>query len=606
MDDANGGRNGRPSAGRGGSGGLTDPEPDPDAGRGLGGDNSTPGAAGVGSSGGEVGGNGSAGSTTSCEDLTADLCMTLTWPAGTVPYRRDAGIGEELWTSVQAAMGLWEGAPVWDSTLEFVGGSSPIGPYLVFDLDAGCGVTRRSADALMFALSSCSDTAHIARELGVALGLPRVHQRSDRDRYLDMADRQEFDCTKGEFFDRCPREGELGVFTTHSLMFAPAPSTASPDACALEPLGGYLYLPSNVEVDPPLFDACESFSRSYAELMSSSSFDWMVLAELYAASRGWTPLAPIGWQAATPWDTGEPLPMNATRQPAVIEADGTVAAYVLDFDNTPWRTEDSENGWTEWQAVAATRDIQQWTLLPVPGSSAVDVFITSYSDSQTLHARFGDEAPGDWIALGPAPPPASGNLAAVRGDAGSVTLYAFPGLFLFGEPPWTPVHTAETDGHTLSSWEPLPDGVLANPGGSAAGRGAEHHVVTPIVGNGIAYIAKNESRWSEWATLAPSLGPIHYTAIAMTPAGRLEVVAMTVSAEHEGNLWHLSCASDCSSPNRWTKPVVIGGVPMPWGIPESMALAAADTRLDIVAMIHDGTNRGLWHKRWQPLDAAKD
>jgi hypothetical protein len=589
LDDAQGGP-GEPSVGRGGAGGTPVPDPDIDGGNEHGGAGSTP-AAGARSDAGTSGDAGAGGSTESCDDLTAELCMTLTWPSGIVPHTRDPAVPEEIWSWVKDAISLWEGAPVWDSSVAFVSSAAPVRPVLHFDLGAGCGVVRRSADALTFALSLCTDTVHIAREIGVALGLPRMHQRTDRDRYLDMAHRSRFDCTKGQFFDLCPREAVLGAFTSESLMFAQPASELPPILCALEPVGSYLYLPKNAELMPREVERCGSS-------FSSGSFpppelDRAALAELYALDRGWTAFRPVGWEPATPWDSGTMLPMAVNYHPVAISEDGLLTVFVRDFeDGSLWKIEESGNDWGQWQNYSQAPGDGAWTMVPAPGSSAVDLYVLQLSEIH--YARLEAGLPSEWVNLGAAPEFAV-NLEAVREDDETTTLYVFGNGFYSTT---GAVKSARTNGSSLSDWESLPGEMSISTVGDAVGRGARHYIVVPF-NRGVAHISRSELGWSDWVTLVPALGVLT-AAITVSSAGSLDIVAVS----SDRHIWHLSCDSECSSANRWTPPVLIGAAPTPSGMVDAIALTSSDAGLDVVAMVDDErVGRGPWHKRWRPMTA---
>jgi hypothetical protein len=518
--------------------------------------------------------------------------MKLTWPAGTVPHRRDPQVPDELWDLVRRAIAMWDGVSVWNSELAFVSAAS-VRPILHFDTDAGCGVIRRSTDTLTFALSSCSDATHIAREIGVALGLPRMHQRNDRDRYLDLADPGEFDCRKGQFFERCPREAEIGAFTTESVMFAPAPSEIPPHGCALEPLGSYLYLPKDFEGEPS--------ESSCGRLLDGNeqppfSFDRAMLAELYAASRGWVPFRPVGWVPQTPWNAGLEMPFEPHSRAPVITTEDELRVYTREGGrNRFWRAAHSSGGWTGWRRGPENSGSLafDWTLLPVSGSTLVDTFMLS--EAGIMYGRFSDDAQLEGTVLGQQPP-YLGTLDVVRIDDETIALFVFD---FFGV-----VHVAETVGQTLGDWQTVPSGLSLRSGGDVTGQGSEHHVVAPVFGGGVGYTTRTELGWSEWITLVPSLGEITSVAIALTPGRGVDVVAMP---QLESTLWHFSCASECSSPSSWTMPVLIGATPTPNGTPGTVALAATDGRLDLVALFPGSlAHGGFWHKHWQPLDTPSE
>jgi hypothetical protein len=284
--------------------------------------------------------------------------------------------------------------------------------------------------------------------------------------------------------------------------------------------------------------------------------------------------------------------------PVAISEDGLLTVFVQDFeDGSLWTIEESGNDWGEWQNHSQALGYGAWTMVPVPGSSALDVFVLQPSDIR--YARLESGLRSEWVNLGAAPEFAV-NLEAVREDDETTTLYVFGNEF---NSTTGAVQSARTNGSSLSDWESVPADMFISTAGRAVGHGARHYIVVPF-DRGLAHISRNELGWSDWVTLVPSLW-IHIAAITASSDGSLDIVVVS----SDQSIWHLSCDSACSSSSRWSPPVMIGAPPTPNGTVDAIALTSSEAGLDVVVVIRDvmfpdyRVSRGLWHKRWRPMSA---
>ena len=596
---AAGGRGGNP----GGSGGEQ---------AGMGG-NAGNGAAATG--GGDAGPQTDADAgTETCRDFSTELCMNPTWLAGTVPYARGPDITEELWSTVQTAIDVWHGTAIWDTTLRFVNGPSPVPPGLVFRMADGCGVVSRTADELGFAITGCVDTRHIAREIGVALGLPRLHQRSDRDRTLIMAPRDEFDCSRGEFFDVCPVTAELGPMSSSTLeewfMFVPARSGES-SACTLAPEGDLLYLPRGADPTEPAADCALLVDGSSLELNHdlSSTLEGAALAELYAIPRGWQPARPIGRDDGPdrPVDTRIAPDMNMSTRTTLVRLGNPERLAAVVWASSPenelvvWKIEHDGSAWGGWEPgprLPANLAAYGLSLSAVsrPGSNAVELFTTAAdvvngTASELFYARIEPNSEASWASLGSVPTLGSPLSAAPSGD--EIALYGVHG---------DAIAVAETDGVTLGAWQPIIPltGATFGIGSPAVVAHAGRQHVVMAWDSAITYARRDDlGAWSEPVRLAGPVGALN-VAIGASPEGRLDVLSMSF-----GGLWHLSCEAECTSPAAWTRAVAIGGSWTSRALigesPKPVSVVSWSDAIDIVGPVYSGEllTEMLWHKRWQ-------
>ncbi|HVR19318.1 MAG TPA: M12 family metallopeptidase [Polyangiaceae bacterium] len=581
--------------------------------------------AGADGRGAEAGSNGSGGDSSSagaagdgsCPDFTADLCMTLSWPAAIVPYERDSTVGQNLWDAVEEAMGMWSGTPTAAAKLEFIAETDTprLRPLLRFTLDSGCGVVGRSADELSFALGSCSGARDIGREIGVALGVPRTHQRSDRDRYLELAPRNAFDCEKGQFYEKCPRFSELGRFSTQDLMFVP-PSYPAPGLdCELAPAGDYLYRSKGEELPHSETVNCGVTSSGYG-------LHRRALTELYATTLGWSPFRLVGpdRDANRPVENGLPLDGVSEWEASVLRWEGggtTIFAWLSPWnaDQTSvgpselWRTDDDGHGWGEWMEDPRVPSADSAVILPRDGRTA-DFFVLE-SESGIVHAAVDDTSEPDWTLLQEQPEERDEQalrvsaLTGTRDEAGTIFLYsASSDALLFN----SELRVAQMSGATLSAWETLPDtpGVLRL---AAAVANGEQCLVALRATGEVSYVQRNARGWSEWFTL---LGPeasivdvaIGSTSLISNPIPRLYVLAATFD-----QVLQISCEEQCDKPGSWSSPLVVGGSPEPGGIvgvslfPSvlPLSLAPSDEPLELLIRVFDPELNAskIWHKRWR-------
>jgi hypothetical protein len=566
---------------------------------GTGGDTETGGNAGDAAEGG------AGGATPSCTDFTADLCMKLTWPAAIVPYERGADVDEDRWVYVESALDTWRGIRVLSKTLDFVTGTLNIRPSLVFSAKAGCGIVARSADELTFALGSCISTRDIAREIGVALGLPRMHQRSDRDRFLELAPPSAFDCEKGQFYEKCPGPAEVARFSTQDLMFVPPSYPFPPLECALEPDGNYLYL-SRSQENLRESVACEYVLRYLLPIYHHA------VAELYATTLGWSPFRLVGM------DRGPDRPLETQVAPgwayiwapaAVKRESGETRIFMLASDGTEsetrgrialWHIDSEGNGWGDW-IKSAWIPSGNSVILPRDGTTAADVVPLVYGEG-LYHGTVDGSADVDWTLLEAQPEIELdtlhiSELTAARSNTGTLFIYS-----VWSRPSGadSELRVGETDGTSLSAWEALPLGPLVwSP--RAIVTNAGHHLVA-VQTSGIAYIEKTDRNWSEWITLLDGEVPLADVAITSS-GGRIDVFAATHAYFPLTNLLlRISCDANCTLPGSWSSPVVVGASPDEGSI-FGLSLVTSNDGVDLVGRIanQDFYSQGLWHKRWRPL-----
>jgi hypothetical protein len=594
-DNTGGGTTGGRGNAEGGSSGASGAEP-------HGGDSSTGGNAG------DASGAGAGGSPTECTDFTADLCMKLTWPAAIVPYERDPEVDEDRWVYVESALDMWRGTRVLSTKLEFVTGTLNIRPSLVFTANGGCGIVARSADELTFALDSCTSVRDIAREIGVALGLPRMHQRSDRDRYLNLAPKSAFACEKGQFYEKCPALAEVARFSTQDLMFVPPSYPSPPLECAFEPEGNYLYLSRSQE------RFSESVPCRYVNRSVVPGYQH-ALAELYATARGWSPFRLVGTDrgADRPLETQVAPNWDHAFVPTLVRqesGDITVFTWVSDGNSESetfgssalWHIDGNANGWGDW-IEDTTMPNASPVILPRDGTTTVDVVLLSIGEG-IFHGTVDGSADVDWTLLEAQPEIMLdtlhvSELTGARSKTGTVFIYTVWKRLIGAD---VELRVGETDGTTLSAWEALPAGPPVHSPRAIVTDAGQHLVAiqdTPSV----AYVEKTDRGWSEWVTLLDDEGFLIDVAITSVGDGRIDVFA---SAEdfvaHAQLLLQISCEANCTLPGSWSSPVVVGASLEQSSI-FGLSLFPSDDGVDLVGRVVDADSGDyrLWHKRWQPL-----
>ena len=549
-------------------------------------------------------GAGGAAGTDSCVDPALALCMRVSWPSGIVPYRRGMSVDDDTWDMVTSGIEYWQGAPVLGSQIDFVAAPAPVRPWLVFAAEPGCGLLARSADEVTVAVGSCIDERDVAREVGVALGLPRVQQRSDRDRYLLMADESAFDCSRGQYFDSCPSGAEIGPFSVQSILFTPANSRMPPSVCGLEPRGDYLYLLRDVPYGEEV-SSCESRVGRPAMTVSWIGRDHAALAELYATTRGWSPFRPVARDlgADRPWERS-PSDVSFAYRPVIVQRPGG-ALSVFDWVATTnsmslWRAENDGSGWTGWLRGPRPPEIGAFGLI-VSDQGAVDIVVVGAG----IHrATLDGELEVGWISLGPNPLEiehllATTNYGFGQSDEADIVLYAHHidagGQDLF---------VSRVDGTTWSGWESLPVDFAPATAPAGLNTAGTEHVVVPRSDAGLGYTSRAapDATWTPWIRLPGALGRMTGAQIGRTASGTLVVVA-----SDGGRVWQQICDDACSSPTSWSSPELItGDATFAGGLPH-VALSASNGALDLVAISADTwevSSPRVWHKHWAPMQGS--
>jgi hypothetical protein len=562
---SSGGRAGMTSAGRGGE---------------TNGGSSVGGGSGE---GGDAGTGGTAGSSGRCEDVTRALCMRPPWPDGVVPSAKPAGLPNFLSRVLDEAIESWEGMAVGSERLQFVEGSRPDVPTLVFSLERGCGPVRVTDEAVIVAFDSCvnqatAEPAAVMRAVGVALGLPRMHQRADRERYLQMARPEAFDCTRSELYDKCPDLGDipavLGPFDFSTLMAAPGVRF---EECRTDnPTFPYLYIQRGNFPEPSY--QCDAVSRDSTD----TTHERGALAELYAISHGFRPAAVVGR------DQGSTLPLSyelapgvqAVGRPALVAlgAQG-MAAFVLGESSQAdglrrevfmIQTADGEN-WGERGSRCC------WEALPLPpapafgeltasirsGSRSTVDFIYRTAEFlgpvQVHHASYDVEtARGTaWTELEPPfSSAATSPLLVASGSASTLLLHAYDADGNGAEPVEYETYAAEWDFESAPVWRPLP--TLTSPERFETllfrGGATREHLLASTAEK-VRYASRVPGGvWSEWSALESFLA----TELARAAFVSTTNYEIAILSGGPGYFWFSGCAaSPCNVSNAWTEPVVI-------------------------------------------------
>jgi hypothetical protein len=592
---------GTPSSGNTSSGG-TSPTAGQDSGgtsSGRGGGNAAdgPGGSGTAGSSGAEGGNGNAGgggdggtgaSSGACENVTEKLCMRPTWPDGVVPYVASDNLPAFLEGLVEDAIAPWEGMRIGSTELHFVNRSSQDFPTLVFSFEKGCGPVRVTDESVTLAFDSCKGYG-VARAVGVALGLPRMHQRADRDRYLLMADRDDFDCTRSDIYEKCPDLGDipaaLGPFDTKTLMSAPG---VDHETCLRdEPNYPFLYVPRGTFREP--FLQCEWVYQDW----SSTYRETGQLAELYAIPHGWRPATLMGV------DQGSLNPLGLELAPGIELSDSfslvtledrRMALFALDYtssgtdpDPRPkhiWMLDIAEAYgpygygccWEQLPLPPVPANYGRLTAWRRPGEPNVVDFLfithgkfredTFEPSTELFHASYdlATHEVTEWMPLeppfGPAPPYP---IAFTADVSGSLLIYAHDPSPGGSDPLRFETYVLEWDFAATPEWRPLPTLTSSEPLQTLSVKIAEgeHHLVATTA-NELVYASRAQSGdWSAWSSLASvetAPQPFDLSGVSFVSSKSHELALVGSGG---GHFWFWACNDrPCNAPNAWSQPVV--------------------------------------------------
>jgi hypothetical protein len=575
----------------------------------------------AGSPGGEGGGAGNAGGDDDagaggdggegCVDVAAQLCMHTTWPNGVVPYVIESD-SELVASSLQGALLGWEGKRIGSTVLDFVEEAVPNVRTLVVTLENGCRPTSITDDAIEVAMGDCPGSLEMSHAIGVTLGLPSMHRRADRDRYLEMADESQFACEDGKFFEKCADLGDipatLGPFDFSSVMFE---RSTTFESCELEPEAPRLYLPRG-EFDQPAHACLWAAGGG----VSFGSPEVGALAELYAISEGWRPFEPAGL------DHGDYEPIRSCldetayfrRTPALV-ATGNGGLVAFGIAGVPtidlWSNENDGESWGAWEKLLPVPELHDFpegfaAAARDPGASVVDVVVMDAHE--VFHLSYDREhhhAEG-WTSLGSPRGEGLSGLAVAPGGSGTVFVYTY--AYPTGTELWDgQVYVREFDGHVWTDWQPLPPFGVRPPYSSVPSLAAvlldgEQHLVA-AASAGLHYAIRRNETWSDWhivTTPDPERSDEAPHAIALVSNAHYRLGVLGVSGG--GNLWFSGCdAPSCVDAAVWSKPFTIGETG------SVSAAASTPARIDVAAVMAENRPRttaapctdGMWHKRWQ-------
>jgi hypothetical protein len=499
---------------------------------------------------------------------------------------------------------------VGDGELQFAEASIPDVPSLVFTGDTGCGVIKNELESVELAVSSCALTHDIAREIGVALGLPRSHQRSDRDQYLEVASSEYFDCSKGQFFDPCQTVGavlaQLGPFR-YSVMEAVYTASEEASTCALKPDGDYLHLPWGA-LDRQVM--CDGTTTPEV-----NGDDHSALAELYAISEGWLPFAPAA--VTGPVRSSDVVFYIQTPVLAAGSTGLAVFAWRWASDGSSrdlWKMDYDGASWGPWvKALPLPQGGSTLTLAAASRADSIE-FLTA-GPGGVFHVSYDGQWKDTWASLG-----APGNESIHSIGVSSGEQQSFEAYILTHDQYYAPlaIYVAEYDGSTWGDWEQHPhqlpylgdrvatySGTYASSssrvsGPAAFAREASRHVAVSSERGELFYTERSSQGWSSWI----SLGDIdndsdkHWTEVAISGSdSRLDIFAIGIL----GRLWQISCQQlDCRDSQSWTRPRLIAGNGQE-GLGQ-LAAVASSGHIDLVGVLSPlGLPQkvtDLWHKRW--------
>jgi hypothetical protein len=538
---------------------------------------------------GDAGGDGGTGAAPgACENVTEKLCMRTTWPNGIVPYAANDELPVFLSGLVEDAIAPWEGMRVGSTQIHFVSGSIPNVPTLVFSLEKGCGPVRVTDEEITLAFDSCRGHG-AARAVGVALGLPRTHQRADRDRYLLMANPEDFDCTRSDIYEKCPDLGDipaaLGPFDFKTLMTAPG---VDHDTCLLsEPNYPFLYVPRGTFPEP--FLQCEWVYQDWGSTFRETG----QLAELYAIPHGWRPATLVGIEQGSLQPLGLELSpgieLSDSFSLVTLEGQRTVL-FALDYIYTGsvsepapqhiWMLDVSEAYgpygygccWVQLPLPPLPADYGSFSAWRRPGELNVIDFLyvtrgkfredTFELSTELFHASYNlaTRQGTDWTALEPPFGPVPAYPIGFTADAsGNLLIYAQNASPLGSDPFRFETYVLEWDFAATPEWRPLPTLTSHEPLQTLSVQvvGGEHDLVATTASE-LWYASRTPNGdWSAWSPLAnvetaPQAIDVRGASFVSSKSHALGLVG-----SGDGHFWFWACTErPCNDPNAWSAPVV--------------------------------------------------
>jgi hypothetical protein len=570
---------------------------------GTGGEGGEPSVPSLSGAGGEpsVPSLGGAGGTRDCRDFGLELCMKLTWPNAVVPYVIEPAWGQLITANVRRAIDVWDGQLVGRSQLILEERTSSSDPKLVFTLEPGCGPIGLSEAEVTVAIGSCRAVRDIAIAIGVVLGVPPMHRRADRDRYLIVGDESSVDCAERRFLDKCPdRAGvpaQLGPFEFASTMFARAATDA--ETCSAD----HSAMPYLARGAP------ESACGWVTGKVSSGTGSGGEVAELYAMREGWLPYVPIGKDlgpdAPLVLEPGPGLPLLGAALLATDE--GGLAAFAL-AGFPPKRSlhvieNPTGSAWGSFRELAGSlpgpdhvqgpevaRRASTSSKFDIAFNSNEAVFVatTDVSTAETTSwTTFGTPGSASWIL----------SMAATASARGGLSVYVYAPAAA-AEPELAGIFRRELD---WGDWQevPLPASDVVALDAVTAPDGTEHLAVATT--SSILYGARaGAGSWSAWTELnaipPPASDGLGAIALLLGESEPLGVLWQSTD-----RLWHSSCyAAPCSDATSWTRANAIAA---PGG---GLSAVATAQYVDVVTRfvevrppdeVADSFFPGLWHKR---------
>jgi hypothetical protein len=560
------------------------------------------------SSGGVDSGAGAGGETAAaiCGEPTAQVCMRPPFPAGVVPYVGDAAWPAWVWSAVRQAVRQWDGLPIASTTLRFTEDRAANNRSMVFELRPGCGPAELTDEALIVAIDGCVDEYALARAIGTALGLPRMHQRADRGRYVHMGMKEAFQCELGEVLEQCPDLGDIpaqlgGPFDFSTLMFAPG----APRECLPETV---LYRPT--EPFENLYDACLWLNDRFSAYIREQD----ALAELYTIEHGFRPFLPIGGDVAPDAPLDVQLAEGVTpRDYTLVKLDGGELGVFV-WATTPtgsgeiWFSRQSERGWYAFSDRAVTwARLFEATWAPLGGAarpggpSWADLIFYDGAQGMRVASVTLSESTVDvsWRSI--APPNDDPNFVLSR----VVPTHRGTSLLYGMRPAISRLYVQEigADG-PISAWSSL-DLPLGFWLAAVTSNGARHLV--GVSSESLSYAVTNTlGAWSSWSEIPlPSSmvnldDPSVKNELVGTPGNGVALIWLT----YTGRLWYWACAeAPCSSPVAWGEPLLLsvaGVSDIPFsalGGPGGIDIVQAKEEERLMSQ----PVRGVWHKHWEPM-----
>jgi hypothetical protein len=530
-------------------------------------------------------------------------CAPRPWPNGRIPYIIESGFTQTELGWLYAAMDGWTYAT--HALINFAPKQSWDNYYVVFGKAPGScsaeglgwltwGGYQGNPEGNLIPLfqrvevKACGRPYGYYHELGHLIGLPHQHQRFDRDRYIDIDDESFCDLPEPDtanLTEMCSNGNgsDYGPYDLTSVMHY---------GSAVDEAATGVDCPNPPEV-------CFMSTRdgsAIADVESISPGDGSAVVEMYREPEGWSRFRPIYRAdpgATVPLDTNLTSSITLRGSPALSRWGQTGVVAVVRGDDDRYYYKFNDSGSSAWPVGSWTR---------IPGSTALvgDPAVVSWgpgrldvvgvgSDGTVWHNWYWNSAWGTWHSIG--------RPQSVTPSAPAMTTWGVERLDIFVRSGTTIYQKTYVGNGWPSTWTSRGSGFTGTPAAVSSG-------VDRIDLIGIRDVPAGEqvpiwrrsyvNGWGSWSTELGTFGagPLGGAGLASRAPNRLSLNLRSSAGSFGGRLYNREWSGSSWSAWKNVGGVISGGVPA--------AAWTASGSLFIVARMDQGSDRGVWSKRWRP------